>query len=125
MISKRPLGISCIGYFYIAGAIILLLTLGAEQNIGMNIRFGVPFVPEVLVRIIISVFSIVMAYGYLKLMRWGFWTMIGYSILFLAVSLNQIAVYNSQPFIGNAVFSALVLFYTIHKKSSFALKTGR
>jgi hypothetical protein len=35
---KRPFGIALIGYFYIFGAIILLLTLVIKQEIGINAR---------------------------------------------------------------------------------------
>jgi CDP-diglyceride synthetase len=116
---KRPFGITLIGYFYIFGAIVLLLTLGVKQEIGINIRFGVPNIPETVVRILIIVVSFIIAYGYLNLKKWGYLSMIIYSILFLIISLNQVAVYNSQPFIGNAVFSLIVLIYTVLKRNYF------
>ncbi len=116
---KRPFGITFIGYFYILGGIVLLLTLGVEQEIGMNIRFGIPYIPEIIVRITVAIFSLIMAYGYLDMKTWGYWTMIIYSLMFLFISFNQIAVYNSQPFIGNAVFSLIVLFYTFTHRHYF------
>lgn len=116
---KRPYGIALIGYFYIFGAIIILLTLGVNQEVRMNIRFGLPYIPEVIVKISIAIFTVVMAYGYLKLKRWGYWVMVIYSILFLAISLYQTAVYHSQPFIGNAVFSSIVLIYTYANRHCF------
>jgi len=119
MIMKRPLGVTLIGYFYVFGAIILLITLGVKQEIGMNIRFGVPYIPEFVVRISIAVFSIIMAYGYLNMKKWGYWALMIYSILFLIISLNQITLYNSQPFIGNAIFSVIVIIYTYNKRYNF------
>jgi hypothetical protein len=116
---KRPFGITLIGYFYIFGAIVLLLTLGVKQEIGMNIRFGVPYIPETVVRIFIIAVSLIIAYGYLNLKKWGYFSMIIYSILFLIISLNQVSVYNSQPIIGNAIFSIIVLIYTVIKRKYF------
>jgi hypothetical protein len=85
----------------------------------MNIRFGVPYIPEFVVRISIAVFSIIMAYGYLNMKKWGYWALMIYSILFLIISLNQITLYNSQPFIGNAIFSVIVIIYTYNKRYNF------
>lgn len=119
MLAKRPFGITCIGYFYILGSIVLFLSLGVKQDVAINIRFGIPYLPETAVRVFLALFFIVMAYGYLKLKNWGYWTVIIYSILFLIISLNQISIYNSQPFIGNAVYSVLVLIYTFIKKNNF------
>lgn len=116
---KRPTGISFIGYFYIFGAIILILTLGIKQDIDINIRFGVPFLPEIAVRIFVALFSIIMAYGYLNLKKWGYWTMIIYSIVFSIISINQMYIYHSQLFIGNIIFSIIVLFYTFNKRHIF------
>ncbi|WP_234119022.1 hypothetical protein [Clostridium hydrogenum] len=116
---KRPSWITFIGYFYIFGAIALILTLGVKQDIDINLRFGVPFLPETAVRIVISLFSIIMAYGYLNLKKWGYWTMLIYSSLFLIISIKQANIYHSQLFIGNAVFSALVIAYTFRNRHSF------
>ncbi len=116
---KRPFGLTFIGYFYIFGAIVLLLALGVKQEIGMNIRFGVPNIPETVVRIFIIAVSLIIAYGYLNLKKYGYFSMIIYSMLFLVISLNQVAVYNSQPFIGNAIYSLIVLIYTVIKMNYF------
>ncbi len=116
---KRPFGITLIGYFYIFGAIILLLTLGVKQDIGINIRFGVPYLPEIAVKIFVALFSIIMAYGYLNLKKWGYWTMIIYSIIFSIISINQAVIYLSQPFIGNIIFSVIVIFYTFINRRNF------
>ncbi|EYE87242.1 hypothetical protein Q428_14390 [Fervidicella metallireducens AeB] len=118
---KRPLGISVIGYFYIFGAIVLFLTLGTHQDIGFNERFGIPFLPELVVRISVALFSLIMAYGYLKLRKWGYWTMILYSIIFLFISIKQVTLYQNQPFIGNIIFSLLVIIYTLIKRHNFII----
>jgi len=115
---KRDGFIILFGCIYILGAIRLLLTLGVEQEIGLSIGFEVPYISEVLVRIVIAIFSIIMVYGYLKMKKWGYWSMMIYLILFLIISLTQIivCVNNIQPFVWNAMFSVIVLIYTFIKR---------
>lgn len=116
---KKPLGVILIGSFYIFGAIVLIITLGVRQDINMNIRFGVPFIQEISVRIFVAIFALVMAYGYLNLKKWGYWTMVIYSLVFSIISTYQMNIYHSQPFIGNVIFSSIVLLYTFIKRRSF------
>lgn len=84
---KRPLGISIIGYFYIFGSIVLLFTsifyqAGAD-TIGMSERFGVSVVPERIMRVVVAFFSLLMAYGYMRLKKWVFWLLISYSLFIM------------------------------------------
>ena len=116
---NRPIGITLIGYFYILGALILFMTLSIDFDVRLADRFGIPQFSEIPLRIIIGFFSLTMSYGYLKLRRWGYWTMIIYSLIFGYISLNLVAVYQSQPFIGNAVFSIIVITYTYRKRVYF------
>jgi len=85
----------------------------------MAIRFGVPNIPETAVRVFIAIVSFILAMGYLKLRKWAYWSMIIYSLLFLVVSMNLLTQYNSQPFLGNAIWSAIVLIYTYIKRDYF------
>jgi hypothetical protein len=124
---KRALGISIIGYFYIFGSIVLLFTsifyqAGAD-TIGMSERFGVSVVPERIMRVVVAFFSLLMAYGYMRLEKWGFWLLISYSVLFGFISFILLTNEPQQPFIGNFVFSIIVLIYTIYVKEAF-LKTA-
>lgn len=116
---KKPFGIIFIGWFYIFGAIILFLTLGVKQEVGINMRFGVPFLPETAVRLFVAIFSVIMAYGYFNLKKWGYWSIIIYSLVFLVISINQVNNYHSQPFIGNMIFSLIVILYTFMHRHSF------
>lgn len=116
---REKIGIKLIGYFYIFGAIVLLMSFGVKQDIPINVRFGISEIPEVLVRVFLIAFSFIMAFGYIKLTKWGYWTMIIYSILFLIISLNGISNLNAQPFIGNAIFSIIVLIYTFVNRELF------
>lgn len=122
MQAKRPVFLTFVGYFYIFGSFILLLSLGVDQEVGLAVRFGIPNIPETLVRVFVAIISLVMAYGYLKLKAWGYWVAMIYSALFLVMSLSLLTIYNNQPFIGNAIWSAIVLVYTFMKRKYFISK---
>lgn len=120
---KRPLGVSIIGYFYIFGSIVLLFTVIFYQDgadtIGISERFGVSVVPERVMRVAVAFFSLLMAYGYMRLKKWGFWLLITYSVLFGFISVILATNQPQQPFIGNVVFSVIVLIYSIYVKEAF------
>ena len=116
---KTPMPIKFIGWFQILGALAVLFTLKVQQTPPFNIRFAVPFIPESIVKICVGIFAIIIAYGYLKCLKWGYWSMLIYSILFCCISITQIIEYGGQPFIGNAIYSAMVGIYTIFHSKYF------
>ncbi|MGD6993797.1 hypothetical protein [Sutcliffiella horikoshii] len=120
---KRPLGVSLISYFYIFGVVVLLFSVifyNADANsIGIAERFGLPNAPERLFRVVVALFSIVMVYGYFRLKEWGFWVMIAYSIIFGSISSLLITNQSYQPYIGNLIFSFIVVVYTIYVKEAY------
>lgn len=120
---KRPLGVSLISYFYIFGAFVLLFTAvfyNADANsIGIAERFGMPNVPERLMRTIVALFSMGMVFGYIRLKKWGFWLMVIYSVFFGLISSSLISNQSQQPFIGNLIWSIIVLAYTFYVKKAF------
>lgn len=121
MHNKRPLAITLIGYFYIFSSIILIITLftNANDEFGIAVRFGLPNFPENIMRALIAIISLILAYGFLKLKRWGYWFMIIYTSYFLVVSINLSNQYNKQPFYGNVIWSVIVLAYTLMKRKCF------
>lgn len=105
------------------GACVLLITAfinnaGADQ-FGIAERFGLPAVPEPLMRIIVAVITLIIIIGYYRLRKWGFWLMVVYSVGFGAVSVKLLLSYNQQPFIGNVIWSMMVLIYTLFVWKSF------
>jgi hypothetical protein len=120
---KRPIGVSIIGYFYIFGAAVLLFTAIFYQAdadaISISERFGLSILPERIMRIVLAFFSLLMVYGYMRLKKWGFWLFISYSALFGLISSVIATNQPQQPFIGNVVFSIIVLMYTIYVKKAF------
>ncbi|MEH7513781.1 hypothetical protein V7146_13760 [Gottfriedia acidiceleris] len=123
---KKPLGISVISYFYIFGAIVLIISSvfynTSTDSIGIAERFGVSNVSEPLFRVIVAFITLMMIFGYIRLKKWGFWFMISYSILFGSISLYLSIQHNQQPYIGNMIFTFFILFYTISVKKSFFAK---
>ena len=73
-------------------------------------------------KVLVSIFSLIMAYGYLKLEKWGYWFMITYTIYFLVVSINLSQQYNQQLFYGNVLWSIIVLTYTLSKRKYFNMR---
>lgn len=132
---KRPLGVTLISCFYIFGSIFLLYTAvfynPKTDEINMATRFGLSnaHIPEQLFRVIVAFFSLVLIYGYIKLKKWGFWLMLGYSVIFGLISLTLSSEYKQQPFIGNTIWSLIVLIYTCYANKYFGqnktLKTQR
>lgn len=120
---KRPLGVSLISYFYIFGAIVLLFTVifyNADANsIGIAERFGLSNAHERLMRVVVALFSLIMVYGYFRLKKWGFWVMITYSIIFGLTSSLLITNQSYQPYVGNLIFSIIVVAYTLYVKKAY------
>lgn len=121
MDEKRPLGITLIGGFYAFGAVVLIITLftNATDKFGIAFRFGLPNISENIMRIVVSIVFLVMTFGYLRLKKWAFWLMITYAIYFLVVSIILSKQYNEQLFYGNAIWSFIVLAYTLKKRKYF------
>jgi len=124
MDEKRPSGVTSIGYFYVFGAFILIITLftNTTEPFGIAVRFGLPNVPENMMRTVVAILSLIIAYGYLRLEKWGYWLMITYSIYFLVVSIILSKQYTQQLFYGNVIWSIIVLMYTFKKRKYFNKK---
>ncbi|MEW9503467.1 hypothetical protein, partial [Jeotgalibacillus marinus] len=109
--------------FYIFGAFVLLFTsifYDTDANqFGIAERFGLTNAPEQLVRVLVALISLLMVFGYIRLKKWGFWMMIFYSLFFGIISWSLSLSYNQQPFIGNTVWSIIILVYTIHVRNAF------
>ncbi|OCA90480.1 hypothetical protein A8F94_00905 [Bacillus sp. FJAT-27225] len=120
---RRPLGVSLISFFYIFGAFILLVTTifyNPNSNvIGIAERFGLSALPEQLVRVIVALFSLGMVYGYFRLKKWGFWLMDLYSVIFGLLSSLLFTNQQQQPYLGNFIWSIIVLAYTVYIRDSF------
>ncbi|SFG17374.1 hypothetical protein [Sporolactobacillus nakayamae] len=125
---KKPIGVNLINSFYIVGSLVLSFTsifYDADANpINIAMRFALPSSYDRPFRVVLALATLVMLYGYMKLRKWGFWAMISYSFLFGSISLTLSLVHHQQPFIGNILWSLIVLLYTIRVKVCFENKAS-
>lgn len=78
----------------------MLRWFNVEQTPAFNVYLGVPFLPELLVKVLCLIIGGLIAYGYLMQAKWGFWSMLFYSFLLGIISLQE----QTQPLLGNAVY---------------------
>lgn len=126
MIKNNRLGILFIGIYQIISAVVLLLTLNVPQTPEFRMRFGVGFLPELVVRIIVGVVSIIVAYGYLKKFKWGALGMIVQSGYFLSVCvINTITISTFKPTIGVIIYNGIIVAYTILNFREFGISINK
>lgn len=116
---QNPIGIKLIAWFQIFGALTILFTLNIQQSPPFNVRFAMPFIPEILMKILIVAFALIISYVYLRQTKCSYWSMLIYSVLFCCISLFQSINYHIQPFIGNAIYAGIVIVYTILHRRYF------
>lgn len=124
-----PLGVLLISAFNIFGALVLLISIftnptGVSQAIATAHGFSSNMGVEILV--VISAMAFVVAYGLISLSRWGFFLAIVYSFFLAGVSLFQGGLRllctgqeEVRGFVGNLLWSLLVVIYLIIARSSF------
>ena len=83
------------------------------NDIGLANKFGLPSFSEQPFRIIVVIVSLFIMYwyGYMRLKRWGFWFISIYSFGFGLVSYYVLLAYSDQPFVGNLIWSIIVVTY--------------
>ena len=120
MKKKEKLGILLIGILQMISALVLLVTLNVQQNPGFNVRFGVSFLPEIPVKLLVGIGSIIISYGYLRLLKWGFWGMLLQSGYFLLACMIQLMFTSTWiPPIGVIIYHIIVIIYTLFHYKDF------
>lgn len=109
MKEKSLIGLKLISFFQFFGVIALLRWFNVEQTPAFNVYLGVPFLPELLVKVLCLIIGGLIAYGYLMQAKWGFWSMLIYSFLLGIISLQE----QTQLLLGNAVYWFVVWGYTL------------
>ena len=121
--NNRSFGIMFISGFYIFGGIVLLFTAfftnPSIEKFGIATRLGVPWFPEFYARVGLALLAFIMAYGLLKLTKWGFWFFVIYNIYFFIVSANLYNSTGQQLFSGNLIWSLFMIFYMFFKRKDF------
>lgn len=120
---KKPVGVTLISYFYILGVSVLIFMTfffhQFENNVGIAKQFGITNFPEEMLRVLLAIVTLIIIYGYMNLKTWGFWLMIFYSISFGIISYLILLSFNKQLFIGNFIWSTIVLIYSIIARKPF------
>ena len=108
---KESKVITFIGGFYIFGGIIVLLSLIFNGS-ALNIAFDLLNVPDYIVKLIVSLIYIPLGYLYINRIKNSNWVVLVLAIIFGCISASLTTKYNTQPFIGNLVYSCFVIVMT-------------
>ncbi len=110
--------VTFIGGFYIFGGIIVLLSLifkGSE----LNVIFNLPNTPDYIVKLLVSIVYIPLGYLYINRIKNSNWIILALAILFFCISASLTTEFNTQPFIGNLIYSLFVITVTIMRRKEF------
>ncbi len=124
-----PIGILLIAGFYVFGAFVLLASIfinpvGVSQAIAN--AHGLSTVMGVEILVAVAGLALVLAYGLVRLARWGFFLAIAY-LLYLAgaslvmggLSFLWTGQAQMQIYFGNLLWSALVVIYLLRVRRRF------
>ena len=110
--------ITFIGGFYIFGGIIALLSLIFNGS-QLNTVFNLPDVPDYIVKLLLGIIYIPIGYLYIKRVNFSSWIILGLAVLTFCISADLIVKLNTQPYIGNLLYSLFVIIATIVKRNEF------
>lgn len=115
---KKSKVITFIGGFYIFGGIIALLSLIFNGS-QLNTVFNLPDVPDYIVKLLLGIIYIPIGYLYIKRVNFSSWIILGLAVLTFCISADLIVKLNTQPYIGNLLYSLFVIIATIVKRNEF------
>lgn len=115
---KKSKVITFIGGFYIFGGIIALLSLIFNGS-QLNTVFNLPDVPDYIVKLMLGIIYIPIGYLYIKKVNFSSWIILGLAVLTFCISADLTVKLNTQPYIGNLLYSLFVIIATIVKRNEF------
>jgi hypothetical protein len=108
--------------FYIFGALILLISIftnfHASSQLIANVH-GLPTSMGGVILPLIAALAILIAYGLFSLSTWGFYLTLLYLIYFGIVNAFLAGKQGIQPYLGNCIWAALVIFYLLLRRKLF------
>ena len=107
---KESKVITFIGGFYIFGGIIALLSLLFNGS-QLNLVFNLPNIPDYIVKLLLAIVYIPLGYSH--------WIILILAILTFFVSADLTTKLNTQPYIGNLLYSLFVIITTIIRRKEF------
>jgi hypothetical protein len=119
---NRPLGILLISIFYLFGAVVLFISMftnyaGVAEQI--TLVHGLPISLKLIALPSVAILAIGISYGLFSLSRWGYTLTIIYLIYFGTISLLLSMPFGNQTFMGNFMWSVLVVTYLLFKRKIF------
>ena len=121
---KKSKIITFIGGFYIFGGIIALLSLIFNGS-QLNTVFNLPDVPDYIVKLLLGIIYIPIGYLYIKRVNFSSWIILGLAVLTFCISADLTVKLNTQPYIGNLLYSLFVIIATIVKRNEFRYLRNR
>ena len=115
---KKSKIITFIGGFYIFGGIIALLSLIFNGS-QLNTVFNLPDGPDYIVKLLLGIIYIPIGYLYIKRVNFSSWIILGLAVLTFCISADLTVKLNTQPYIGNLLYSLFVIIATIVKRNEF------
>ena len=115
---KKSKIVTFIGGFYIFGGIVVLLSLIFNGS-KLNIIFDLPYIPDYVVKLLVGIIYIPLGYLYVKRIKKSNWIVLSLAVIFFFISANQVTKFNTQPFIGNLIYSLFVIIVTVISRKEF------
>jgi hypothetical protein len=119
---RTPWGVLLISVFYMVGAVVLLIS---QHSIPVGLgrilasAYGLPVAADGLIVPIVIGMALLISFGLFVRTRWGYFLTVAY-LLFLGIeSLALMRQGVQQPYLGNAIWSWLVLLYLAWKWKYF------
>jgi uncharacterized membrane protein (DUF2068 family) len=121
MRAKNPILLTVIGDLNIVSALFIAVSFFPTPK--FIEQSGFSFIPihsisEGIIRILEVISLLIIAYGFLRLKKWGYWLMITYNLFFLAASIVSVLSHNEQ-FASFFIPSLLALQITFPSKRYF------
>lgn len=130
MSEKRPFIITFIGDGCVLSAFLLILSLFSNftERIGIYSAplptfLKVPFISEVIMKVLISMSLLIISYGYFRLKIWGYWLMVSINVYFLVGWIISLQQSDQQSFYQNPIATMIGLIFILPTIKYFGKKT--
>ncbi|MEA4827688.1 MAG: hypothetical protein VB130_13830 [Clostridium sp.] len=130
MSEKRPLIITFIGDGCVFSALLVILSLFPkfEGRIGVYSSplptfLKIPILSEDIMKVLISIVFLIIAYGFFRLKKWGYWLIVSINVYFLAGWIISYQLSKKQYFYQNPIASIVGLIFITPTIKYFGKKT--
>ena len=85
----------------------------------INIIFGLPDVPDHIVKLCVSAIYIPAGYFYIKRSKIAYWIILVCAVITFLISADLTTITGMQPYIGNLIYSLFVIISTLLRRKEF------